>query len=136
VVSVEFDPVEYGLVSSLNRPGGNLTGSGMMNIEVVPKRLELLHELIPPAKAMGLLVNPANPNAARQSEELETAARRLGLESHVLRASSEPDLEIVFAKLTELRAGALVIGADPFFNTHSTQLAELALRHATPAAYQ
>jgi putative ABC transport system substrate-binding protein len=131
-----FDPVELGLVSSLNRPGGNLTGASMLNVEVAPKRLQLLHELVPTAKVMAVLVNPANPNAANQSRDLQAAAQTLGLQSHILHASSDHDLDTVFAKLTEVRAGALVIGADVFFNTRSAQLAALALRHAVPAAYQ
>jgi putative ABC transport system substrate-binding protein len=136
VFAAGFDPVELGLVASLNRPGGNLTGASMMNVEVAPKRLELLHELVPTATVMGLLVNPNNPNAPGQSRALEAAAHRLGIVSHTLHATSESEIEIVFARLAELRAGALVIGADVFLNTHSAQLARLALRHAMPAAYQ
>jgi putative ABC transport system substrate-binding protein len=136
VFAAGFDPVELGLVSSLHRPGGNLTGASMLNVEVVPKRLQLLHELAPTAKVVGLLVNPTNPNAAYQSRDLQAAAQTLGLQSHVLHASSDGDLDTVFAKLTELRAGALVIGADVLFNIRSAQLATLALRHAVPAAYQ
>src|SRR5256886_15431203 len=125
-----------GLVSSLHRPGGNVTGTSMLNVEGVPKRLQLLNELGPAATVMALLVNPSNPNAANQSRDLQAAARTLGLQLHILHASSERDFDTVFAKLHELRAGGLVIGADAFFNTRSAQLAALALSHAMPAAYQ
>jgi len=136
VFAAGYDPVDLGLVGSLNSPGGNLTGTSMLNVEVVPKRLELLHELVPTVTVMGLLVNPTNPNAAIQLQDLQAAARTLGLQSHVLHARSERDFDTVFATLTELRAGALVIGADVFFNIRSAELAALALRHAVPAAYQ
>ena len=136
VFAAGFDPVELGLVSSLHRPGGNLTGTSMLNVEVAPKRLQLLHELVPTAQVLGLLINPSNPNSASQSRDLEAAAHTLGLQSHILHASSDRDLDAVFAKLTELRAGALVIGADVFFNIRSAQIAALALRHGMPAAYQ
>jgi putative ABC transport system substrate-binding protein len=136
VFAAGFDPVDLGLVSSLHRPGGNVTGTSMLNVEVVPKRLQLLNELVPAATVMALLVNPSNPNAANQSRDLQAAARTLGLQLHILHASSERDFDTVFAKLNELRAGGLVIGADAFFNTRSAQLAALALRHAMPAAYQ
>jgi putative ABC transport system substrate-binding protein len=136
VFAAGFDPVDLGLVGSLHQPGGNLTGASMLNVEVVPKRLQLLHELVPTAKVMGLLVNPANPNAAYQSRDLQAAAQTLGVQSQILHASSDNELDMVFARLTELRAGALVIGADVFFNIRSAQLAALALRHAMPAAYQ
>jgi putative ABC transport system substrate-binding protein len=136
VFAAGFDPVDLGLVSSLHRPGGNVTGTSILNVEVVPKRLQLLNELVPAATVMALLVNPSNPNAANQSRDLQAAARTLGLQLHILHASSERDFDTVFAKLNELRAGGLVIGADAFFNTRSAQLAALALRHAMPAAYQ
>jgi ABC-type uncharacterized transport system substrate-binding protein len=136
VFAAGFDPVDLGLVSSLHRPGGNVTGTSMLNVEVVPKRLQLLNELVPAATVMALLVNPSNPNAANQSRDLQAAARTLGLQLQILHASSDRDFDTVFAKLNELRAGGLVIGADAFFNTRSAQLAALALRHAMPAAYQ
>jgi putative ABC transport system substrate-binding protein len=136
VFAAGFDPVDLGLVSSLHRPGGNLTGASMLNLEVVPKRLQLVHEFAPAATVVALLVNPSNPNAASQTRDLQAAAHTLGLQSHILHASSDRDFDTAFAKLTELRAGALVIGADAFFNTRSAQLAALTLRHAVPAAYQ
>jgi putative ABC transport system substrate-binding protein len=115
-------------VASLNRPGGNLTGVVTLSGELGPKRLELLHELVPAVTIVALLVNP--------KRDLETAARVLGLKVHVLHASSEGDWDKVSASLAELRVGALVIGSDPFFNTQSRQLATLALHHAVPAIYQ
>jgi ABC-type uncharacterized transport system substrate-binding protein len=137
VFSMSLDPVEVGLVASLNRPGGNITGIVTLNVEVGPKRLELLHELIPTATAMALLVNPANPtNAETVSRNLQAAARTLGLGLHILHASSERDFDTVFANLVQLRAGGLVIGTDPFFTGRKEQLAALALRQAVPTIYQ
>jgi len=130
------DPVKLGLVAGLNRPGGNLTGVVTLSGELGPKRLELLHELVPAVTTVAQLVNPTNPRTAEtQSRDLETAARVLGLKVHVLHASSEGDWDKVSASLAELRVGALVIGSDPFFNTQNRQLATLALRHAVPAIY-
>ena len=133
---VAVDPVEVGLVASLNRPGGNLTGVTTLNVELGPKRLELLHELVPTATIIALLVNPTNPNAETLSRDVQAAARTLGLQLHVLHASTERDFDTVFATLVQLRAGGLVIGADAFFNSRSEQLAALALRHAVPTIYQ
>ncbi len=131
------DPVKQGLVASLNRPGGNFTGVTLTNAEVAPKRLQFLHELVPTASAMALLVNPANPSLAEsQSKEGISAARTLGLELHVLKASTERDFDEVFAKLIELRAGGLVIGADPFFTSRIERLAKMAVDHAVPAIYE
>jgi putative ABC transport system substrate-binding protein len=134
---IGFDPVAAGLVASLARPGGNLTGVTSLNVELVPKRLELLHELLPTATIVGLLVNPTSPTLAEPTtRDLQAAARTLGLQLHVLHASAERDFDPVFATLTQLRAGALVIGPDPFFNSRSEQLAALTVRHAVPAIYQ
>ena len=130
------DPVKLGLVASLSRPGGNVTGVSQLNVNLTPKRLELLHELIPTASVIALLVNPANPNvAAPITRELQGAARTLGLELHVLNASTERDFDGTFAKLTQLRA-ALVIGPDPFFISQSEQLGVLAVRHGVPATFE
>ena len=107
-----------------------------LNVELGPKRLELLHELVPTATVIALLVNPTNPNAETLSRDLQAAARTLGLQLHVLHASTERDFDTVFATLVQLRAGGLVIGPDPFFNSRSEQLAALAVRHAVPAIYQ
>jgi putative ABC transport system substrate-binding protein len=130
------DPVRLGLVASLNRPGGNLTGVVTLSGELGAKRLELLHELVPAATTVAILVNPTNPTAETQSKDLRVAAHDLGLEFHVLHASSERDWDKVAATLIDLRIGALVIGSDPFFNTQNEQLASLTLRHGVPTIYQ
>ena len=130
------DPVEQGLVASLNRPGGNLTGATTLAVELGQKRVELLHELVPTATLIAVLVNPTGPNLAAVSRDLQAAARTLGLQIHVLHASAESDFDTVFATMVRLRAGALVIGTDTFFNSQSRKLATLALRHTLPAIYQ
>jgi putative ABC transport system substrate-binding protein len=135
VFTTGLDPVQEGLVASLNRPGGNLTGVTALAVEVGPKGLELLHELVPAATVIALLVNPTNPSAEALSSDLQTAARTLGLQLHILRASTERDFDRVFATLLQLRAGGLVIGTDGFFNTQSEQLATLTVRHAVPAIF-
>jgi putative tryptophan/tyrosine transport system substrate-binding protein len=135
VFSVAVDPVEFGLVDSLNRPGGNITGVTLLSVVLGPKLLELLHELVPAATVMALIVNPTSPLAETLIGDAQAAARTLGLKLHVLYASSERDFDSVFETLIQLRAGALVIGADAFFTNHSEQLAALALRHAMPAIY-
>ena len=124
VFEMASDPVRLGLVASLNRPGGNITGVTQTNLEIAPKLLELLHEFVPAASAIALLVNPANPTVAEtQTRQLQAAARALGLELHVLNASTEHDFDGVFAKLIQLRAGGLVIGLDTYFTGWSEQLA-------------
>jgi len=136
VFTTADDPVRLGLVASLNRPGGNVTGATQATVEVAPKQLQLLHELLPAASVMALLVNPANPTLAESNtKELQAAARTLGLQLHVLNASSERDFDGVFAKVIQLRAGGLVIGSDPFFTSRTEQLAALAVHHAVPAVY-
>ena len=137
VFTTAGDPVQLGFVASLSRPGGNLTGVTQLNVEVGPKRLELAHELVPAATIIGLLVNPANPTLAEPiTRNLQEASRTLGLKLHVLHASTEREIEMAFATLLQLRAGALVIGSDPFLNIQSEQLAALALRQALPAIFQ
>ena len=136
VFSVGLDPVATGLVASLNRPGGNLTGDTILFDEVGPKRLELMRELVPTATIVGVLINPAYPTAEVQSRALHAAARILGLELRVLHASGERDLDAAFASLVQMRAGALVIGNDAFFNSRSEQLAALMIRHAVPTIFQ
>ena len=137
VFETASDPVRLGLVASLNRPGGNATGVTNANVEIAPKRLQLLHELVPTASVIALLVNPANPTLAEtNTKEVQAAARALGLELHVLNASTEGDFDGVFAKLIQLRAGGLVIGPDPFFSSRSEQLAALTVRHAVPTIYE
>jgi ABC-type uncharacterized transport system substrate-binding protein len=131
------DPVAIGLVASLNRPGGNITGVTTLSVELGPKRLELLHELIPTATITAVLVNPNNATALEtQTRDLQAAARNLGLQVHVLRASTDRDFDTVFTTLVQLRAGGLAIGGDAFLNSRSEQLAALALRHALPAIHQ
>ena len=130
------DPVRLGLVANLNRPGGNITGVTQLSQEVAPKRLQMLHELLPMATSIVLLVNPSEPTAAEtQSRDVLSAARNLGLELHVLNASSESDLDGVFAEVTKMRVGGLVIGGSPFFTSRTKQLGALALRHAVPTVY-
>jgi putative tryptophan/tyrosine transport system substrate-binding protein len=137
VFETAADPVKLGLVSSLNRPGGTATGVTQLGEDVFPKRLELLHELLPSVHVMALLVNPTNPALAEpQTRMALSAAKTLGLELHVLTASAEGDFDVVFAKLVELRAGGLVIGSDKLFTTHNDQLAALTLNHAVPAIYE
>jgi putative ABC transport system substrate-binding protein len=131
------DPVRLGLVPSLSRPGGNITGVSQTNVEMVAKRLELLHQMIPAVGTFALLVNPANPSLAEPTvTEVQAAARGLGLELHVVNASTEADFDLAFARLLQLRAGGLVIGPDPLYVGHSEQLAALATRHAVPAIFE
>jgi len=136
VFRVGVDPVEFGLVTSLNRPGGNLTGVTSLGIELAPKRLELFHEMVPSATVMGALTNPTNPGAEAVMRGVKQAARALGLQIHVLHASAERDFDTVFATLTELPAGGLLINADAVFMSGSAQLMRLALRHAMPTISQ
>jgi putative ABC transport system substrate-binding protein len=130
------DPVQIGLVTSLSRPGGNMTGVTYLNVEVAPKLLELLHEVIPTATTMAALVNPTNPNADTLSRSLEAAARTLGLQLHLVKASTESDIETTLVTLAELRASGLVIPSDVFLITHEERLAAWALRHGMPAVFQ
>jgi putative ABC transport system substrate-binding protein len=136
VFTTAANPVELGLVAGLSRPGGNVTGATQLNVEIGPKRLELVRELIPMATVVGLLVNPTNPAATTLSRDLEAAARTLGLELHVLNASTERDIDEAFATLVQRRASALVFVADPFFVDRSEQLGALTLRHALPTIFQ
>jgi putative ABC transport system substrate-binding protein len=118
VFTTSGDPINLGLVANLNRPGGNVTGATSLLVAVLSKRLELLHELVPTASIMAALVNPDNPNMAEtNTKELQAAARTLGLELHILNASTERDFDGIFAKLIQLRAGGLVIAPDPFLTT-------------------
>ena len=136
VFEIGADPVEVGLIASLNRPGGNLTGVTSLNAELAPKRLELLHEVVPTARSIALLVNPASSiNAEHLSIETQTAAHTLGLQLHVLNASTERDFDAVFASLVQMRAGALVINNDAFFLNRTEQLAALTVQHAVPTIF-
>ena len=130
------DPVERGLVASLARPGGNLTGVSIHVTELMPKRLELLSELVPQARVIALLVNPNNPTAERMMRDVQEAARAKGVQLHILKAGTESEIDAAFATLVQLQAGALVVGADPFFNSRREQLVALAARHAVPAIYE
>jgi putative ABC transport system substrate-binding protein len=130
------DPVKLGLVSSLNHPGSNLTGVTTLNTAVAPKRLELLHELLPTATKIAVLVNPTGPSAELLLGELKPAAASLGVQIHVLQASTRQDVASAFAKSVELRAGALLIGNDALFTSQIEELAALSIRHAIPSIYQ
>ena len=137
VFATDGDPVRLGLAASLSRPGGNVTGVSNLNVEVGPKRLQLAHELNPAATVIALLVNPTNPLAEAVARDLQATARTLGVQLHVLHASSERDFDAVFTAAVQLRAAALVIGsADPLFGSRAAQLGALALRHGVPAIYQ
>jgi putative tryptophan/tyrosine transport system substrate-binding protein len=130
------DPVGAGLVASLNRPGGNMTGVSNLTVETGAKQMELLHELVPAATLIALLVNPANPVLADTlSRDLQTAARAMRQQILVVSASTESDVDAAFATLVEQKVGALVVGNDPFFNARPNQLVALAARHAVPAIY-
>jgi putative ABC transport system substrate-binding protein len=136
VFTTSSDPVQLGFAASLSRPDGNLTGASQLNVEVAPKRLELMHEVLPTAKNFGLLVNPSSPIIESLSTDLQTAAGTLGLKLHVLRAGSERDFATVFATFSQLRVDALVIGTDTLFTSQSAQLAALAVRYRVPTIYQ
>ena len=136
VFEMGADPVAMGLVDSLSRPGGNLTGVSSLSVEVTPKRLEFLHQALPTAGIFAVLVNPTSPTAESQLRDLQSAAGTLGLKLHVLHASAARDLDTVFATLSQLRASGLVIASDTFLGTHGEELAALAVRHAVPAVHQ
>ena len=129
------DPVQLGLVASLSRPGGLVTGATQLNVEVGPKLLELLHEAIPTAASIAVLVNPSNPNTETMVMELQGAARARGLQLHVLRARTDLEIEAAFGTLNQLRAGGLVVSGDVVFGSQVEQLAALALRHAVPTIF-
>jgi putative tryptophan/tyrosine transport system substrate-binding protein len=137
VFETAADPVKVGLVASLSRPGGNITGVTQASEEIAPKRLQLLHELLPTAGVLALLVNPTAPELAEpQKREVLSAARAIGIDLQVLNASTEQDFDRLFAKLSELQVGGLVIGGDAFFTSHAKQLAALTVQHGVPAIFQ
>jgi putative ABC transport system substrate-binding protein len=135
VFSSGGDPVATGLVTSLARPGGNLTGVSFLTVELMAKRLELLSELVPQARVIALLVNPNIVAAERMMRDVQEAARAKGVQLHILTATTDSEIDAAFASLVQLQAGALVVGADPFFASRREQLVALASRHAVPAIY-
>jgi len=136
VFQIGSDPVANGLIASLNRPGSNLTGVTTLGAEIVPKRLEVLHEAVPAATVVAALLNPASGRPEGQSRELQAAGRKLGLQVPILFASTERDLDTVFATLPQLQAGGLLIGGQPFLASRSEKLAGLALQHKVIAVSQ
>jgi putative tryptophan/tyrosine transport system substrate-binding protein len=135
VFGIGSDPVALGLVSSLARPGGNLTGVSFLTVELLPKLLELLSELVPQAGVIAVLVNPDNQNTPRNIADLQEASRAKARRLHILKAGTESDIDAAFATLAELHAGALVVVGDPFLTSRREQLVALAARHAVPAIY-
>jgi putative ABC transport system substrate-binding protein len=135
VMLVGVDPVQIGLVAGLNRPGGNVTGLAVLTVELGAKKLEVLHELLRTSAAVALLVNPSTPSAEPGTKGVRDAARSLGLQLHVLDASTEGEIDVAFEKLIELRAGGLVVSVDAFLISQRDQIVALAARHAVPAIY-
>ena len=135
VFTVGGDPVKDGLVASLNRPGGNVTGVSLFFGELVAKRLGLLRELVPGATVIAVLLNPNNPNAETRSGDVQAAARAIGQQIHIFNANSESEIDRSFATFSQLRAGALFVGDDPFFESRRVHLISLAARHMVPAIY-
>src|ERR1700681_4138618 len=136
VFAIGGDPVRTGLVESLSRPGGNLTGAAHVNVETAPKRLELLHELMRAEKVVGLLVNPRNQITKSVATSVQEAAKSLGLELQIVHAQTDADIDAAFASLPAMHVGALVIGTDPFFTSRAEKLGATSLRLAMPAIYQ
>jgi len=136
VFGVSDDPVKHGLVASLARPGGNLTGVNLLSTELTAKRLELLREMLPRASRITVLVNPASVYTQTTLREVEAAGRAIGFQTQIVNAGTSREIDTAFATLDQLRAGGLVIGADALFNSRSEQLAALTVRHALPAIYQ
>jgi putative ABC transport system substrate-binding protein len=136
VFEMGADPIATGLVQTLNRPGANITGVTSLNVQVTPKRLEILHEAVPAAAMIAVLLNPTSPTADSQLRNLQAAASALSVRLHILHASSERDFDAVSAALAQLRPGGLIVSSDTFFAAHSEQLAALTVRHAVPAIHQ
>jgi putative tryptophan/tyrosine transport system substrate-binding protein len=135
VFSAALDPDRIGLVASLNRPGGNVTGMSFFPLEIAAKSVQLLKELLPAATLIGYLVNPSTPAAHLYGEEASNAAKALGIAVHILNASTESDLDEAFASLAKADAGGLVVPAEPFFDSQRDRIVALAARHAIPAIY-
>ena len=130
------DPVTFGLVTSLNRPGGNVTGISMITVALAPKRLELLHELVPAPAAIAMLVNPTSPYVEAETADVKASARVLGRQLRVLNAGTAQEIDAAFATLVQQRAGGLLVSGDPFFDSERDRLVALAARHSVPAIYQ
>ena len=135
VFNLGADPIELGLVTNLNRPGGNITGIAMMIVEIETKRLELLHELAPASTSLAILLNPSNAQAQTQERDAQRAARVIGRQVLVLKAGTEHEIEMAFAALVRERAGGLLVGGDPFFTSQVTLFVVLTARHAIPTIY-
>jgi putative tryptophan/tyrosine transport system substrate-binding protein len=136
VFSTGGDPVQEGLVASLGHPGGNATGVSLLTSALAAKRLEILREVVPNASVIGVLLNPNGASAKAQLEDVEKAARTVGQQVDVLRASSEREFETAFATIGQARIGALIVGADPFFSSRRDKLVALAARERIPAIYE
>jgi putative ABC transport system substrate-binding protein len=130
------DPVTFGLVTSLNRPGGNVTGISMITVALAPKRLELLHELVPAPAVIAMLVNPTSPYVEPETKDVMASARALGRQVQVLNAGTAQEIDAAFATLVQQRAGALLVSGDPYFDSQRDRLVALAARHSVPAIYQ
>jgi putative ABC transport system substrate-binding protein len=135
IINVGIDPVQFGLVASLNRPGGNVTGVAILTVELATKRLELLHELLRTSTTLATLVNPTSPLTEPEIKGVREAARSLGLELHVLNATTVSEIDAAFGRLVELRAGGLVVGVDPFLTSQRQRIIALAAGHSVPAIY-
>ena len=136
VFTLGSDPVRLGVVASLNRPGGNITGAILFTSVMDTKRLGLLRDMVPTATQIAVLVNPKNPISEGQEKNIKEAARTVNKQVEFLQASTEPELDAAFAALTRMKAGALLVGADPFFNARRDTIVALAARHAIPAIYE
>ena len=136
VFEMGADPLAIGLVETLKRPGANLTGVTSLNVQVTPKRLEILHEVVPAAAVIAVLLNPTSPTTGSQLKNLQVAADALGVRLHILHASTQRDFAAVFETLAQVRPGGLVVASDTLFGTHAEQLAALTVRHAMPAIHQ
>jgi ABC-type uncharacterized transport system substrate-binding protein len=135
VFTMGGDPVEAGLVTTLSRPGGNVTGTTLMGVELGPKRLELVRQLVPNANTIAMLVNPNFPQASAEVRDVQAGARSLGLQTDILNASTAGDIDEAFAKIAKRKSNALIVGTDPFFLAQRDQLARLAAHHAVPTMY-
>jgi putative ABC transport system substrate-binding protein len=135
IFSAADDPVGLGLVESLSRPGGNITGMSVFNSMLIAKRLELLHELVPSASTVAYLANPANPSKGLEIRAAQEAARTLHIDLQILNASNDQQIEAAFVRLTELNAGAVIVSGEPYFDSRRAAIVELAARHAVPASY-